>query len=101
MRAAVEPFSAGYFLVNADVVEYTGHRVVMPHDFFDELVNHVTRPLLRINDAHYWPIPEASLPADTVAVPKDLSFEEGAPVLLAKDNTTLRLIESGQERAPA
>lgn len=101
MRAALEPFSAGYFLVNADVIPYGGDRVVMPHDFFDELVNHVTRPLLRIADAHYWAIPEASLPAATIAVPEFVSLDKSVPVLLAKDSTLIRLVESGQEPAPA
>jgi hypothetical protein len=100
MRPTVEPFSAGYFLVNADVVQYTGDKVVMAHDLFGELVNHVKRPLLRLGDSHYWPTTGGAIPADTIALPEWVAPEEGAPVLMAKDGTALRLLETGQEQAP-
>lgn len=101
MRATVEPFSAGYYLVNADVVQYSGDRVVMPHDLFGELVKHVKRPLLRLGESHYWPATEGALPSKTVAVPEWVATEEGGPVLLARDAMLRRLLETGQQRAPA
>lgn len=101
MRAVVEPFSTGYFLVNADVVKYSGDRVVMPHDLYGELVRHVKRPLLRLGSSHYWPATESALPADTVAVPEWVSTERGGPVLMARDAMIQRLLETGQQRAPA
>lgn len=101
MNRDVEQFSAGYFLLNAETVSYAGEEVVMPHDLFSEVVNHVTRPLLRIGDAHYWAKPECSIPGNTVAVPEYVRAEGGDPVLIAKDDTASRLMKVGEQERPA
>lgn len=100
MSRTVKQFSAGYFILDAETVAYGGDEVVMPHDLFGEAVNHVTRPLLRIGSAHYWPKPEQSIPADTIAVPDYIQPEGGDPVLLAKDDMIHRLVTVGEADAP-
>lgn len=86
-------------MLDAETVTYNGDAVIMPHDLYGDLTNYVTDPLLRIGKAHYWPKAEQSVPGGTVAIPDYVEKEEGAPVLLAKDGTTERLMYVGEVEA--
>lgn len=100
MEQIVRPFSAGYYMLNASVMGHSGETVIMPSDLYRELVNYVTEPLLRIDNEHYWPSAEKTVPAETIAVPTDVSISGSCPVLLAKDETAGRLIGSGKQARP-
>lgn len=100
MRQIVRPFSAGYFMVNAAVLQHSGDAVIMPSDLYGELDNYVTDPLLRIDNEHHWASAEKTVPADTIAVPRDVDIGGTCPVLLAKDETASRLVNSGKEKHP-
>lgn len=94
----VQPFSDGYLLVDAAVCEHSGETAITSRDFHEELRQYVTAPLIRVGSERYWLEPEYAVPAETVAVPEPP--DEGAPVLMAKDKTTERLLRSGEERTP-
>jgi hypothetical protein len=82
----VEDFSAGYYLVNdTNVVPYNGERVIATAELINDLTQHVKVPVVKIGDGHYTPDIEAAVPADTVAVPDSYSYDDEAPLLLAKD----------------
>lgn len=100
MEQIVQPFSAGYFMLNTNVLPHSGEAVIMPRDLYSELGSFVTRPLLRISDGHYWPRAEKTVPADTIAIPRHLPRDANAPLLMAKDDTAARLIETGAQRNP-
>lgn len=100
MNRTVRQFSDGYLMLDAEAVSYNGEDVIMPHDLFSEATNHVTRPLLRIGNAHYWARPEQAVPADTIAMPGYIESEHDGPVLLAKDGMIQRLITVGEASAP-
>lgn len=99
----VRPFSAGYFIVDAEVLTHTGERAIVPVDYYGELTNYVTRPLLKTGGEHFWAYPERGVPSDTVALPDGArERDEGEdPVLLAKDNTAYRLVTAGEQPRPA
>lgn len=99
MNKTVQPFSAGYYMVEADIVEHTGDDAIVAHDYYGELANYVTQPLLRYSGEHYWAYPERAVPANTVVVP-DVEDSDDDAVLMAKDETAHRLVSSGEKRAP-
>lgn len=101
MDRTVNPFSAGYFMIDAEIEEHPGDNVIVPHDFYDELRNFVTAPLLRISEEHYWTHPEWGVPAKTVAVPEEVEHRENDPVLMAKNNTAFRLVTAGEQPEPS
>lgn len=94
----IRPFSSGYSLVDAIPREHGRDYAIVAEDTYDELARHATRPLLKVNGAHYWPYPEYGVPADTVALPDDP--ESAETVLLAKDETVVRLLQTGQQKPP-
>lgn len=100
MDRTVKPFSAGYFILNADVLTHDGDSVIVPHDYYGELKNYVAEPLLRISEGHYWTVPERGVPAATVAVPEGDGPEDGEPVLMAKNGTAQRLVVTGEKSRP-
>lgn len=100
MDKTVKPFSAGYYMIEADVVEHNGDNAIVAHDYFGELANYVTRPLLRYAGDHYWAWPERGVPADTVAIPEGALPSEEDAVLMAKDETAHRLVSSGEKARP-
>lgn len=85
MERLVQPFSAGYHIVDSRVLNYNGEKVAMPRDMYAELGRYVTRPLLRINDAHYWGVPQDKIPHETIAVPDDIDVTSNTSVLMAKE----------------
>lgn len=98
----VQPFSAGYFMIDAETEPINRDTAVVARDYFDELTNYVTYPLLRMGQSHLWARPEHGVPADTVAAPESaLPASEESPVLLAKDETAYRLITAGEQARPA
>jgi hypothetical protein len=99
MDRTVRPFSAGYFMIDADVVEHSGDNAIVAHDYFDELVNFTTRPLLRYGTEHYWAWPEHGVPSDTIALP-DGDLPASDAVLMAKDETAERLVAAGEQPRP-
>jgi hypothetical protein len=86
----VEDFSAGYFIVDADIVEYTGGSVAAADDFLRELEEYAPVPLLKIGSRHYWPEEQHAIPSDTVAVPTDMGATRNESVLLAKNPGVMR-----------
>ena len=101
MNRTVKPFSSGYFLVGGDVLAHSGDHAIVPMDYYDELTNFVTRPLLKSRDDHFWAYPEHGVPADTVALPaEETERDRDDPVLLAKDDTARRLITAGEKQKP-
>lgn len=98
MNRTVKPFSSGYYMVDADVVEHAGDGAIVAHDYFGELVNYVTHPLLRHGGDHYWARPERGVPGNTIAIPVDLPGDE--TVLMAKDETAHRLVSTGEKASP-
>lgn len=100
MMNPVEQFSAGYYLLNAHLLTHSGDSVIMPHDLYDEISRYVTEPLLRIGDSHYWPRPERTVPASTVAVPDFVVDQPVEAVLVARDETAFRLIDRGEQKRP-
>lgn len=102
MNRTVKPFSAGYFMIDADVVSHTGDHAIVAQDYYDELRNFVTRPLIKAQNDHFWAYPERGVPATTIVVPdSDDEHPEGDPVLLAKDDTAYRLLTAGEKQKPA
>jgi hypothetical protein len=80
----IENFSAGYYVIDADVTPYGGDTVTIANETMRDLLNYVEQPLLKLGDSHYAPKPEAAVPRDTVAVPNYV--DDGVnEVLLAKD----------------
>lgn len=101
MEKTVKPYSAGYFIVDAEVLPHTGDYAIVARDYFEELSRHTTYPLLRIATDHFWAKPEARVPAETIAVPSEApELGENDPVLMAKDTTAKRLISAGEKERP-
>jgi hypothetical protein len=94
----VRPFSSGYALVDAVPREHGGEYAIVADDMYTELEKYATRPLLKVDGSHYWPYPEYGVPADTVGVPENPDPSE--TVLLAKDETVVRLLQTGQQEPP-
>lgn len=91
----VEEFSDSYFLVTGiDVEEYSGYNVGADDNLFGFLNTYTLRPLMKIGDQHRWLWPEWGVPAETVAIPKDLNYED-QEVLLAKSRTVETLHQNG------
>lgn len=89
-------------MLNAHVLSHTGETAIMPHDLYRELTEYVTRPLIRLANGHIWSVPEKGVPADTIAVPRGaLPVSENDPVLMARQGTMNRLVESGEQSRPA
>jgi hypothetical protein len=86
----VEEFSAGYFIVDADIVEYTGESVAAAEDFVRELEEYAPVPLLKIGSAHYWPEEQHAIPSETIAVPEGAAATRNESVLLAKHPGVMR-----------
>lgn len=94
--AAIESFSSAYFVIDGvDVVHpYSGDSVVAANDFYNELNQHVARPLVRVGDSYEWVRPEWGVPPHTFAVPGDIDYRDES-ILLAKTETVYNLHEQG------
>lgn len=89
-------------MLNADVLPYTGETAIMPRDLYGELTSFVTRPLIRSCSGHVWGEPERGIPAQTIAMPESaLPDSEADPILMARQGTIRRLVESGEQPRPA
>lgn len=98
MVEPVEVFSDGYFALNVATCQYSGKSVVVDRDLYEYLQQYVSAPLIKAEDEHYWATPEWGVPPGTVAFP-DKNHRDSV-ILLAKDKTATRLVESGEEQAP-
>lgn len=85
----ISEFSSHYYVLDADVVPYTGDRVVASNELYNGLRWYVDEPLLHVGTSHYWLEGEAAVPADTIAVPNHVDHPDEAPVLVAKDENAL------------
>jgi hypothetical protein len=101
MNNTIQDFSAGYFVLDVNTVTHTGDDVIVADDYFRELSRHTTHPLLRVSNAHHWPSPERAVPAETIALPESAdTTADSTPILLAKDETAKRLVETGEKELP-
>lgn len=94
----LEPFSEGYYLVDADVVEYTGHKVAVGDELMTEFRQKARVPFLKFENEHYLTGSEWGIPSGTVAVPGYVDAERNDPVLLAKNKQAKRLLETEEWR---
>lgn len=100
MDKRVRPFSTGYFMINARVLDHTGDEIIMPREFYGELRQYNSEPLLKVRNSHYWPRPEKTVPSDTIAIPDTVEAEGAPSILLAKEETTRRLVDTGEQARP-
>lgn len=100
MNRTVETFSNGYYLVNANTVEFAGERVTIPYQMGDTLHNYVTKPLFKIGNEHIWPREARDIPSKTVALPSRSAIPADEEVLLAKDKTAAALLRRDQVLPP-
>lgn len=94
MNRTIEPFSAGYYAVDAEILSFTGEKVATDHELFEDMASVVEEPLLKLGTGHYWAMPEYGIPPDTVAVPDDIEQSADTP-LLAKPAQVSRLTGGG------
>lgn len=99
---SIDGFSDGYFLFSdARAVPFSGDYAVIAHDTFDYLTRFAPEPLLKVENQHYWPQPEHSVPPDVVGVPDDgRASSSEAPVLMARPDTCDDLILAGAVAPP-
>jgi hypothetical protein len=95
MNKTVRDFSAGYYVIDADVKQYSGETVAAPEDYVADLMEYVDQPLLKLGSSHYWLTSQWGIPANTVAVPDHAEVPEDSPVLMAKDREMMDLLLSG------
>lgn len=101
MAQRVRPFSTGYFILDAQVLDHSGDDVIVPRDMYGELRQYVSQPLLKFETSYHWARPEKTVPSDTIAVPGPIDEREAPPVLMAKEETAHRLVDSGEQPRPA
>lgn len=98
MNKTVEPFSSGYYLVDAQITEYSGEKVAVAGDLLDTMKDYSEMPLLKLGGSHYWASSEWGIPPDTVAVPDYVSNSvDENTVLMAKDDTVADLVLSREQ----
>lgn len=95
----LEPFSSGYYLGVADLIDYGGDGAVMATDAYDDVVSCVYASerfdlpvLAKIGPVHVPVRPECGVPADTVALGPDLLCRDIQPAqntefLIARERT--------------
>lgn len=88
----LQNYSDGYYILDADVVEWGGDRAILPTDLEKYLEKYVRRPIFRIGNAHFVGYSEHGVPADTIAFPKGTLPEGGDGILVAKNDTAIDLI---------
>lgn len=91
----IEEFSRGYWLVEANVLPFSGDRVTTSHDMGREMLDYTRAPLVKVGGEHSQVVTERSIPADTIAVPRDLQSHRDDHVLMAKDETAKRVLNAG------
>lgn len=87
----IREFSTSYYIIDSDVVEYTGDNVVCGRELYNSLRWYVGDPILHLGNGHYPLEQEGAVPADTIAVPKDVDYKHAAPVLVAKPDAEVPL----------
>lgn len=87
----IREFSQSYYIIDTDVVEYTGDDVVCGKELYANLRWYVGDPVLHLGNGHYHLQKQGAVPADTIAVPKDVDHREAAPVLVAKPDAEVPL----------
>lgn len=91
----IEEFSKGYWIVNADIVPFNGEKVTTSSQLGYEMLRYTGYPLLKIGNEHERVHTQSSVPAETIAVPQDVSPDGYDHALLAKTETAERLVVSG------
>lgn len=92
MRTVIENFSAGYYIVDADVVPHGGEHVIASHEFIERIEKRAPLPLFKMDGKHYVAKAEGAVPAQTIAVPDYVNEERAEPVFLAKEGTAEQLV---------
>lgn len=91
----IEEFSDSYFIVDAELMPYTGKSVAVAEDVHQQMCSHVELPLLKIDNEHYLATPQWGVPPDVIAVPNSVdTYEETA--LMAKRGTAKGIVERGE-----
>jgi hypothetical protein len=94
-QTRVKDFSAGYYLLDAEMTHYNGDHAAAPRDMMAQLARYTSPPLFRAGDEHFYADAERGIPANTIAVPDELPSDE--PVLLAKEQTAVNMMLRGGE----
>lgn len=96
----LEPFSAGYFLLHADIEPYTGDKVAAPHDFTEFMMQHVEAPLIKLDNEHYWVHPQRGVPSKTLAVPKASYDDSIQKALLTRNEQVADMLLDSEIEPP-
>lgn len=95
--ARLDDYSAAYYLMDGvDVLPYSGEKVAIDDELMAYLTHHVRKPILKLDGGHHVAHNEWGVPADTVAVPREIDVSDRDHVLLAKDDTALDLVMGNQ-----
>jgi len=67
----IEQFSDKYFIIDAQIQEYSGDKIAAPHDMWMEMAQHVEIPLLKYGSEHFVVDNQWAIPSDTIAIPTE------------------------------
>lgn len=95
----ISDFSAGYYLVDAQVLPFSGERVTVGEDVAAALTRYATAPILKLGAGHYHVQKQRTIPAEVIAIPDYVEMAEDEEPLLAKDERALELmLDPGPQR---
>lgn len=91
----IEEFSRGYWLIEADIIPFSGERVTTTRKLGREMLDYSRQPMLKLGGEH-WPVDTAkTIPPNTIAVPCDLEPKRNDHALMAKDEVAERVLDAG------
>lgn len=90
----IEEFSDSYFVIDAELMPYSGDSVSVAQDTHDKMRSYTELPLLKIHSNHYLATPEWGIPQDVIAVPKAVEPADET-ALMAKQKTAVEIVERG------
>lgn len=95
-QGQLQPYSDGYYILDAEVMEWPGEHAIIPHDLSEYLERYVRRPVFHIGNHYFVGYGEAGVPADTIVVPEGKLDDENKPVLVAKNEEALDLVHENE-----
>lgn len=84
LNSDIADFSEEYYLIEPEVVEFSGEEVVVCEEYYDFLTEFSNPPTVKLGSAHYELDYKWGIPHKTIAVPRGEIYVEEKPVLLVK-----------------